>query len=227
MPVTQIGLNRDTPQNTFEYFKAMTRANQYAGEWSVLSPNAKRQANQMAGRNVDLGDYTLARQTIATNSNADMQLLLNSTFVGSTPQGADRAIVTIANGGRQVSVRMAKLTTWELRVSGEAEPYGDFVRSAGDAVATNPDGSITVRVQPSGNTGSFLRSIPRERIEGFAIRSQWYVDDLSTLQGAMGSIPSQAPTQAPAPGRAPAPGTRAPAPATTSAPPATTSGSPD
>jgi hypothetical protein len=217
-PVTQVGLNRDTPQNTYEYFKAMVRANQHAAEWSVFSPNAKRQANQMAGRNVDIGDYSQARQIIATNSNADMQALLNSSFLGATPQGPDRSVVTIGSAGRQVSVRMVRLTTWELRVSGEAEPYGDFVRSAGDAVATNADGSITVRVQPPAGTASILRTIPKDRIDGFAIKSQWYVDDLSGIQGGMTSMPAQG---APAPGRAPAPGTapgpRAPAPAPTEA----------
>jgi hypothetical protein len=210
-PVTQVGLNRDTPEKTYEYFKVMVRSNQYAAEWSVFSPNAKRQANQLAGRNVDLGDYATARQTLANNNTGEMQALINSSLQGVTPMGPDRATVTISDGRRQVSVRMARLTTWELKVAGEADPYSDFVRSAADAVAVNPDGSITVRVQPPASTGSFLRTVPRERIEGFAIKSQWYVDDLSNIANMMAdSAPAQ---PAPGPGTAPPPGTTAPTPA--------------
>jgi hypothetical protein len=215
-PVTQLGLSRDTPEKTYEYFKAMVRANQYAGEWAVFSPNAKRQANQLAGRNVDLGDYATARQTLANNNTAEMQALINSSLVGVQAMGPDRAQVTITDGRRQVTVRMARLAVWELRVAGEADPYTDFVRSAADAVALNPDGSITVRVQPPASTGSFLRTIPRERIEGFAVKTQWYVDDLSNIANMMAD-------QAPAPGAAPAPGTPPPAPA---APGPEASGSP-
>jgi hypothetical protein len=203
-PVSQVGLNRETPEATYQYFKAVARANQYAAEWATFSPNAKRQANQMAGRNVDLGDYTFARQTLATNGNGDMAAFLNSTLVGVQPIGENTANVTISGGGRQVSVRMARLTTWELKVAGERDPYSDFVRSAADAVAVNGDGSITVRVTPPSSTSGYLRTIPRDRIEGFAIKSQWYVDDLSTLQGVTQGGP------APTPGAAPAPGTPAP-----------------
>jgi hypothetical protein len=212
-PVTQVGLSRDTPEKTYEYFKVMVRSNQYAAEWSVFSPNAKRQANQLAGRNVDLGDYATARQTLAGNGTAEMQALINSTLVGVSPMGPDLANVTISDGRRQVSVRMARLTTWELKVAGEPDPYSDFVRSAADAVAVNPDGSITVRVQPPASTGSFLRTIPRDRIEGFAIKAQWYVDDLSNIANTMaGSAPAPAPTPGAAPAPAPAP-TPGPAPA--------------
>jgi hypothetical protein len=194
-PVRQFGLNRDTPQATYEYFKAAAAANQWAAEWSVFSPNAKRQADQLAGRHVDLGDYSMARQTpIGNNSTREMQMLLTSRFVATTPVSDTVANVTIAGSGRQVTVRMIKLTSWELRLKGEegAEPLGGFVRSAADHVAVNADGSITVRVQPPGDT-SYLRTIPRERIDGFAIKSMWYVDDLSSLQNAVSGMGTQQP----------------------------------
>jgi hypothetical protein len=207
-PVTQVGLSRETPEKTYEYFKVMVRSNQYAAEWSVFSPNAKRQANQLAGRNVDLGDYSTARQTLANNGTSEMQSLINSSLVGVQATGPDRAVVTISDGRRQVAVPMARLTTWELKVAGEPDPYSDFVRSAADAVAVNADGSITVRVQPPASTGSFLRTIPKDRIEGFAVKGQWYVDDLRNIVNTMdsgGAAPAPAPGAAPAPGTAPAP----------------------
>jgi hypothetical protein len=211
VPVTQVGLNRNTPGATYEYFKAMVRANQHAAEWSVFSPNAKAQANQMVGRNVDLGDYSTARNTLASNSSADMQALINSTMAGPAQfQGPDRAIVTITGGGRTVQVRMARLASWELKVRGEAEPYGDFVRSAGDAVTVNPDGSIAVRVPGSGA----MRNVAKSDIDSFAVKSQWYVDDLSSLQGAMAGAGSAPPQQ----GRGGRGGGRAPGPAQAPAP---------
>jgi hypothetical protein len=205
-PVRMFGLNRDTPAAAYEWFKAAAAANQWAAEWSMFSPNARKQADQLAGRHVDLGDYSTARQTLATNGTADMQALLQSRIEGIQMLSETSAVVTMVGGGRRASVRMVRLTTWELRVKGEAEPYADFLRSAGDAVSTNADGSITVRITPAGNTGSYLRTIPRDRIDGFAVQSLWYVDDLSGLQGAVSGIGAEPP-------RAPA------APSTPAAPP--------
>jgi hypothetical protein len=221
-PVTKVGLSRDTPEKTYDYFKTMVANNQHAAEWAVFSPNAKRQADQLAGKHVDIGDYNMARSTpLANNSQSDMQALLNSSLVGVQMQGPDMAMVTIAGGGRQVSVRMARLTTWELRVAGEDTPYSDFVRSAADAVSTNPDGSITVRIPPSASMAGVIRTIPRERIDGFAVKAQWYIDDLSSLQGAVQATGQSAPQS----GGAPAPGTPAPRSTAPVAPAAT--GSPD
>ena len=59
---------------------------------------------------------------------------------------------------------------------------------------------------------SALRTVPREQIEGFAIKSEWYVDDFGGLVGNVGPSPAQAQPQA-QPGAFPPAGAGAPAPA--------------
>jgi hypothetical protein len=186
-PVTQVGLNRDTPEATYEYFKAVARSNQWAAEWSVFSPNFKRKLNQEVGRVVDLSDYVTARQTIATNSQADKQLLLASTLGGVRMVGPDEAVVTVSAGGQAISPRLRRLTRWELKIRGVDEPAGEFISSPGDAVTVNTDGSVTVSVRTDPSAASYLRTIPRNQIESFAIKAQWYVDDFGGLDAAVGT----------------------------------------
>jgi hypothetical protein len=231
-PVTQVGLNRDTPEATYAYFKAVARANQWAAEWSVFSPDFKRAMNQSVGRNIDIGDYVTARQTIATNGQADMRLLLASQLGDVQMLGPERARVTITGGGRSLTPTFVKLTRWELKIAGEDEPASGFITSPGDAVAVNADGSVTVRVRANPAAAAYLRTIPRDRIEGFAIKSEWFVDDFGGLGTAVGSQTGRegAPA-APQPGSyAPSPQPLAPAPTAPTAPapdPIVGSGSPD
>ena len=208
-----LALNRDTPRATYEYFKTMSANNQWAAEWSVFSPNFKRLLNQSVGRNVDAGDYNLARQTVADNSQADMQLLLGSTFIEEQRVSENAAVVTIEAGGRRLSPRLVKLTRWELQVKGDETPYGDFVTSAGEAVRLGQDGSITVLIRPPQATAGLLRTFGPDQIEAFRVESQWYLDDFGGLdqqivqQAGDGAAPQPTPR-----GVEPQP---APAPATT------------
>lgn len=189
---TAAGLSRETPEKTYEYFKTMARNNQWANEWGVFSPNFKRMINQEAGRNVDVGDYSTARKTIATNNQADMQMLLNSTLSGPAQfLGPDRARITVSAGGRSVSPTMVRMTKWEMRIRGEDSPAEGVVSSPGQAITVNTDGSITVRVQTDPGVAAALRTIPRDQIEGFALKSEWFVDDFGGLIGQVGGGASQ------------------------------------
>ncbi|MDJ0520950.1 MAG: hypothetical protein QNJ90_02630 [Planctomycetota bacterium] len=180
-----LALNRDTPKATYEYFKTMVSNNQWAAEWSVFSPNFKRLLNQSVGRNVDAGDYNLARTTVADNSQGDMQLLLGSTYVGEQMVGPNAAVVTIEAGGRRLSPRLVRLTRWELQVVGDETPYGDFVTSAGEAVRIQPDGSVTVMIRPPQSTAGLLRTFRPDQIEAFRVESQWYLDDFGGLDATL------------------------------------------
>lgn len=208
------GLDRESPEATYEYFKTMARNNQWANEWMVFSPNFKQMINQSAGRNVDLGDYSMARQALpeAKNSSAEMQMLLNSTLEGVQYLGADRARVTIVSGQRRVSPLMVRMTRWELKIRGQDTPASGTVSRPGDAIQVNEDGSITVQVRAEAGVASALRTVPREQIEGFAIKSEWYVDDFGGLVGNVGPSPAQAQPQA-QPGAFPPAGAGAPPPA--------------
>lgn len=216
-----LNLNRDTPKATYEYFKEMVRNNQWAAEWSVFSPNFKRLLNQSVGRNVDAGDYNLARQTVADNSQADMQLLLNSQWSGAQMVGPNAAIITITAGGRTLRPRMVKLTRWELRVKGDPTPYGDYVTSAADAVRIGPDGSITVMIRPPQATASLLRTFRPDQIDAFKVEGQWYVDDFGGIDQLVVERAGEggARQPAPAPRRAPAPPPGYPTPPPSQPPP--------
>jgi hypothetical protein len=195
-----LALNRDTPRATYEYFKTMSANNQWAAEWSVFSPNFKRLLNQSVGRNVDAGDYNLARQTVADNSHADMQLLLDSTFVGEQAVGENAAIVTLEAGGRRLSPRLVKLARWELQVKGDETPYGDFVTNAGEAVRIGQDGSITVMIRPPQATAGLLRTFRPDQIEAFRVESQWYLDDFGGLDQQIVQQAGDGATPQPPPG---------------------------
>ncbi len=215
------GLSRETPEATYEYFKTMARNNQWANEWLVFSPNFKQMINQAAGRNVDVGDYSMARQALpdAKNSSSQMQMLLNSKLDGVQYLGPDRARITISAGGRQVSPLMVRMTRWELKIRGQETPASGTVQHPGDAIQINADGSITVHVVAEPGVAGAIRTVARDQIEGFAVKSQWFVDDFGGLVGNVGPAQAQ-----------PQPGTYAPAGAATSAPAAAGaigSGSPD
>jgi hypothetical protein len=217
------GLSRETPEATYEYFKTMARNNQWANEWMVFSPNFKQMINQAAGRNVDLGDYSMARQALpeAKNSSTEMQMLLNSTLEGVQYLGPDRARVTIVGGGRRVSPLLVRMTRWELKIRDQDTPASGTVSRPGDAIQVNADGSITVRVTAEPGVAAALRTVPRDEIEGFAIKSEWYVDDFGGLVGNVGPAQTQPQAQ---PGAFPPAGAGAPPPAATGG---LGSGSPD
>ncbi len=206
-PVSQINLNRQTPKATYEYFKAMATNNQWAAEWDTFSPNFKKLVNQSVGRNVDSGDYNLARQTIAANNTQEMAMLVGSTWVSSQMTGPNTAVATIEYQGRRITPRMVKLTRWELKVVGDETPYGDFVQNASDAVRIGPDGSITVMIRPPQATASILRSFRPEQIEAFKVEGQWYVDDFGGIDAMLVEQAggSQGTQPAPQPGTRPQP----------------------
>jgi len=206
-PPRQLQLNRDTPEKAYEYFKEMARANQTGAEWDTFSPNFKRMLNQTVGRNVDLGDYNLARGTVATNSQEDMQLLLNSQLIGVQYTNADQteALVSISAGGKTVTPKFVRLTRWEVQLKGEDDPYTDFVSSAGQVTRVGPDGTVTVVIRPPQYTADFMRTIRPEQIDAVRIEAQWYVDDFGGLDALVGESASGdgAPQPQPQPTRPP------------------------
>jgi len=182
----QAGVDRSTPERTYEFFKAAARARAFEDEWLVFSPNFKRALNQAVGRNVDFSDYTTARNLIATNSQADMQMLLNSKLESVQMTGPDSAMITITAGGQTLRPRMVRLLAWELRVKGDPQPFTDVLASGG-AVQPGPGGSIDVVIPASPTMAPLLRGIPPQNIESLSLESRWYVDDFGGLEGALGA----------------------------------------
>jgi hypothetical protein len=181
----RVGVDRDTPQATYEFFKSAAASKAFEDEWLIFSPNFKRALNQAVGRNVDFGDYTLARNTVATNSQADMQLLLNSTLTNVQMIGPDTAVLTVSGGGQAIRPRMVRLTSWELRLKGDPQPYTDLIANA-ESVRPSNGGGIEVVIPASAAMAPLLRSIRPEQIESLQVESRWYVDDFGGLEGAVG-----------------------------------------
>ncbi len=230
-PVRAVGLSRETPRKTYEYMKAMVAAMQVEAEWRTFSPGFKRRLSERVGRNVDVGDYSHARATIAGNDTKEIELLLESEYVSEEFLSEDVAVVTIRSGSRQARPRMVRLTTWELTLRGEGEPVSEFIPRAADVVGINADGSVAVRVTPTEGTASFLKEIPADRIESLVVKPDWYVDDfggieesvLGGLKGAGSDRGDAEPRPAPPPAKGPEP---APRPAWPPQPPPSPDGDP-
>lgn len=210
------GVDRATPEKTYEFFKNAARQGAFADEWSVFSPNFKRQMNEAAGRDVDFALYATGRQTVATNTQADMAVLLNSRLEGVQMLGPDAAVVTVSGGGQTIRPRMVRLTTWELRVKNDPDPFSDVLQGGG-VLRTGPDGSLLVSLPASTYMAAALKAIPPQNIESLQVERRWYVDDFGGLEGAIGGGAEPAPAPA---------GPKPPTPATPP-PPAGGYGSPD
>jgi hypothetical protein len=185
-PVRAVGLNRSTPRATYEYLLATVRALQVEAEWAAFSPGFKRRLSESAGRNVDFGDYSHARATIAGNDRREIRAFLESEYAGETFVSDKEVVVTLRAGGQELRPRLVKLSTWELVLSGEDQPVSGFVPRTADVVRIS-DGTVQVRVTPEENTQSFLREIPADRIESMTVKSEWFVDDFGGVEAALRS----------------------------------------
>lgn len=200
-------VDRSTPENAYAFFKAAAQARAYEDEWALFSPNFKRAMNEVVGRNVSFADYQLARNTIATNSQADMRLLLASSIQDVQMQGADEAVLTISAGGQTIRPRMVRMLVWELRVKGDPEPFTDVLRGGG-SVTYGADGGLSVRIPANPQMAGLLKSIPPGSIDSLRLERAWFVDDFGGLEGALGSgepAPAAPGAPAPAPGAPEAP----------------------
>lgn len=184
-PITQIGLNRETPKDAYEYLKAMVEASQVEAEWRSFSPGFKRRLSDQVGRNVDIGDYSHARATVASNARKELKLLLESEFVSQQMLSDSVALVTIRAKGRQATPRFVKMTTWELTLKGEGEPVAEFIPRAADVISISPKGDVAMRVTPSNGTASFLKDIPPDKIQRLLIQDEWYLDDFGGVEDAV------------------------------------------
>lgn len=184
-PVDTTNLSKGSPRQAYEYLKTMIAANQHALEWASFSPGFKRRISEQAGRNVDVGDYALARSTIAGNSNKNIELILASEYVSDRALSADVAVVTIRSGKKQANPRFIRMTSWELTIRGEGEPVSEFIPSTADVLGIGDDGSVAMRIPTASSTGSFLKSIPPEKIKRLVIDEAWYLDDFGGVENVV------------------------------------------
>lgn len=184
-PVDTTHLSKSSPRDAYAYLKAMIDGNQHALEWASFSPGFKRRLSDAAGRNIDVGDYTLARSTIATNSNKNMKLILESEFVKDAALSENVSVVTIRAGKKQANPRFIRMTSWELTIKGEGEPVSEFIPSTADVLGFGEDGSMSMRIPTASSTGAFLKTIPPEKIKKLVIEDLWYLDDFGGVEDVM------------------------------------------
>lgn len=180
--------SRDTPAGTVEMFKKYAREGNYAGEWDILSPGLKQRINQMAGRNVDVGDYMQARRQARTDPQmAQAEQALQTAFVSGQRQTGPNTmtvIVTATRGpfSKSAPVRMIKQDRWELSVVGSDEPYWGFVDDPTFGVEKQPDGSFIVWSRASAGAQRTEQRIPASDVRAYGVTSRWYLDDLGGLE---------------------------------------------
>lgn len=200
--VTRVGLTRETPSKAYEYLKSMVAAGQVEEEWKSFSPSFKRRLSQQAGRTVDVGDYVQARSTIAGNGTREVRQILESELEGERLLSDDVAVVEIRSGRRAASLRFVRLTTVELTLRGEGQPVAEFIPSAADVVSISPAGDVEMSFSPSDGTASYLKDIPRDRVQRLVIQDEWYLDDFGGVGalvagGIRGGSPRSAEVPAP------------------------------
>ena len=77
------------------------------------------------------------------------------------------------------------MTSYALTIRGEGEPVSEFIPSVGDVLGIDQDGSVSMRIPTGESTGSFLKSIPPEKIKRLEIDEAWYLDEFGGVEDAM------------------------------------------
>jgi len=177
-----------TPHRTLQQLKNAVATKDRAGEWRTLSPGLKLRINRRAGRNIDVADYTLYR-----NSNArDPQIrrveseLRRARINYTRYHGAGRATVGIRFGGRligkTIGVQMVNHAFWQLRVRGERQPYWGFVGDKSIKAVKGEDGSYTVQTRNRAGKVTWSQTWPAKDVLSYRTLTKWYFDNFGAFE---------------------------------------------
>ena len=157
-------------------------------EWDILSPNLKRRLSQMAGRNLDFGDYvTFVNSQKSSPEYRQAMTALQAAQVGRVVMhSANRATATISGPmgiGGSYQVGMIRLDQWELLIKDDPQPYNGIVGDTDVTVTRGSDGSYTVTMRnPQTGEQTWAQTFLPDEVESYAVSSKWYVDDLGGLE---------------------------------------------
>ena len=174
---------RATPSGTVEMFKVKARYGDREGEWDILSPDFKARLSQQVGRNVDVADYTQARDMYRGDAKVQLaEKMLQTAIATSVRQvGADRARVAIQTSGgpfaKSGEIGMVRLQTWKLQPTGGGQAYSGFVGDPMLAATKQADGSYVI--SSNGNT---ISTVPANQVADYRVETYWYVDDLGGME---------------------------------------------
>ena len=184
-----------TPQRTLSLLVRGIMRGDRALEWGTLSPGFKKRLNEMAGRNVDVGDYTTFRDSQRTDPQIrKMESIINTARItGLSYDGRGFASVIIRFGGplffgQSIRVQMVNHKLWVLFVKGEREPYWGF--DGDKAIEAVPgkdkdgskDGSYTVLTRSKDGKVTWQASFPKEKVVRYITKTRWYFNNFGAME---------------------------------------------
>jgi len=177
------------PQRTLSLLVRGVMRRDRAMEWGTLSPAFKRRLNQMAGRNVDVADYTTFRDSQRTDPQIrQMESVIHTARItGIRYDGRGFASVVIRFGGplffgRSIRVQMVNHTLWVLFVKGEREPYWGFVGDRAIEALAGKDGAYTVVTRGPDGKISWQQEFPKEKVVRYFKKTRWYFNNFGAME---------------------------------------------
>jgi len=174
---------RASPSGTVEMFKMYARYGDRSGEWDILSPDFKQRLSQQAGRTIDVGDYTQARQMYRGDPRvqAAEKMLQTAIVVREDPVGPGRVRATIRTAGgpfaQSGQITMVQIQSWRLQQAGKSQTWSGYVGNPTLAAEKQADGSYVMT-----SNGRVVATIPANEVESYRVESAWYVDDLGGME---------------------------------------------
>ena len=180
----------DRPGNCLARFKRAFMRNDRAGEWATLSPGFKRRLSRLAGRTVDVGDYSAARDKHHNDKRIrELRQWLPSAKLSSVRyRGDGYADVSIRFGapiifGQNVGARMVNHELWELHVKGESDPYWGFKGDQTIRVFRTREGNnYVVEMKDAQGKVTFRKQWKPEQIQGYRELNRWYFDGFGKME---------------------------------------------
>jgi len=178
-----------TPQRTLQLLVRGVIRRDRALEWGTLSPAFKKRLNQMAGRNVDVGDYTTFRDSQRTDPQIrKMESIINTARItGLSYDGKGYASVIIRFGGplffgRSIRVQMVNHELWVLFIKGEREPYWGFKGDKAIEAVKGKDGAYTVITRTPDGKESWKQTFPKDKVARYLTKTRWYFNNFGAME---------------------------------------------
>lgn len=180
----------DRPSNALFRFKRAFARNDRQGEWDSLSPGFKRRISRMAGRTVDVGDYSTMRDQHAKDPRMRelRQWLPSASLSRVKYRGDGYADVVIRFGapiifGQDMRARMVNHNLWELRIKGEPQPYWGFADDKSIRVfRTRTGNNYVVEMRDPKGKVTWRKQWKPEQIQGYREMNRWYFDGFGKLE---------------------------------------------
>jgi len=184
------GLVRGTPQQALTRFKRAFSSSDRQGEWDTLSPGFKRRMSRMAGRTVDVGDYTALREKHRRDPRVrELRKWMPSAAMTRIKfVGDGTADVTLRFGapilfGQNMRVKMINHELWELWVKGEKQPYWGFMDDKTVRVyRTRKDNMYVVETRDAKGKVTWRKKWPFAQIKGYQRSARWYFHSFGALE---------------------------------------------